>query len=155
MDDLGFIVRQLQDQNGWVWMIAAAALFIGELLAPGIFLMWLGLAALIVGAIAFVAPDMSVPWQLTLFSATSVVCLLIGRQVWGSYRNPPSDKPNLNERGQQHVGQIFELLEAIRDGRGRVAVGDSIWLVKGPEMPAGTRVRVTGTDGTMLVVERA
>lgn len=155
MSTLEFILRQFQEQNGWSWLVLAVVLLIGEVVAPGIFLIWFGFAAAIVGTIILMAPDMSVPWQLALFSVTSIVCVVAGRQFWGSYRNPSSDKPNLNERGRQHVGEIFELVEPIRGGRGRVVVGDSTWLVKGPEMPAGTRVRVTGTDGTMLVVEQA
>jgi membrane protein implicated in regulation of membrane protease activity len=47
------------------------------------------------------------------------------------------------------------LLEPISGGYGRARVGDSVWKVSGPELPAGTRVRVTGADGTVLTVEAA
>lgn len=155
MDDLGSIIRHFQEHNGWFWMVAAATLFMAEVLVPGTFLMWFGLAAVIVGAVLFAVPDLTMAWQLALFAATSAVCVAVGRQVWGSYKNPPSDRPDLNERGLQYIGQSFELTEAIRDGRGRAAVADSVWLVKGPDLPVGTRVRVTGADGTILVVEKA
>jgi inner membrane protein len=155
MDDLGSIMRHFQEQNGWFWMAAAAVLFMAEAAIPGVFLMWFGLAAAIIGLVLFMAPGMTIAWQVALFAVASAMCVAIGRQVWGSYQNPPSDKPDLNLRSNQYIGQVFELTEAIRDGRGRAAVGDGIWMVKGPEMPAGARVRVTGADGTMLVVEQA
>lgn len=155
MDGLNDLIRTFQEQNGWTWMVVAAVLFTLETLVPGVFLVWFGLAAVVVGVVVFLAPEMSVAMQIALFAALSVVSVLVGRQFLGSYRNPASDKPMLNERGHQYVGQVFELKDAIRDGRGRITVGDSVWLVRGPELPEGTRVRVTGAEGTMLVVEKA
>ena len=66
-----------------------------------------------------------------------------------------SDEPLLNRRGEQLIGQVVTLEEATVNGRGRARVGDSLWRVTGPDLAAGTRVRITGIDHGTLVVEAA
>jgi membrane protein implicated in regulation of membrane protease activity len=68
-----------------------------------------------------------------------------------------SDLPDLNERALQYLGRSLVVEEAIENGRGKVRVGDSVWQAEGPDAPAGSRVKVTGARGTVLVVaaERA
>ena len=66
-----------------------------------------------------------------------------------------SDRPLLNERAVQHIGQCYDLIDPIVNGRGSVKIGDSIWRVEGPELPKGARVRVLGADGTLLKVAPA
>ncbi|HEX5842959.1 MAG TPA: NfeD family protein, partial [Pseudomonas sp.] len=65
----------------------------------------------------------------------------------------PSDQPGLNQRGSEFLGRQFVLHEAIQDGRGKIKAGDSLWLVSGPELPAGSAVKVIGQDGVILKVE--
>ena len=55
----------------------------------------------------------------------------------------------------QHIGQCYDLIDPIVNGRGSVKIGDSIWRVEGPELPKGARVRVLGADGTLLKVAPA
>jgi hypothetical protein len=64
-----------------------------------------------------------------------------------------TDRPWLNRRGQQYVGRQFTLAEAIVDGRGKLRVSDTMWKVRGPDLPAGSHIRVTGVDGATLTVE--
>jgi membrane protein implicated in regulation of membrane protease activity len=153
MDEWIAFFKLLTTNNGWMWLIVGVLLFIAELLVPGVFFVWFALAALVTGGLQFIWPMSSLPLQLLVFSGASVVSLLVGRAVYGSYKDPVSDKPFLNKRAQQLVGRTFVLKEAINNGRGRVEVGESMWLVTGPDAEAGTRIRVTGVDGTMLVVE--
>jgi membrane protein implicated in regulation of membrane protease activity len=136
--------------GAWNWLILAALLFALEVTAPGIFLMWFGLAAVIVGIMAF-AFDLSWQWQLIWFCLLSLAAVLT---AWRILRKHPleSDRPLLNERAVQHVGKSFELADAIVAGRGSVRIGDSIWRVTGPDLPKGTRVHVTGADGSVLTV---
>jgi membrane protein implicated in regulation of membrane protease activity len=61
----------------------------------------------------------------------------------------------LNRRGQQYTGRIFTLDHPIVNGVGKIDVDDSTWRVKGPDLEAGTRVRVVGVDGVVFVVESA
>jgi len=134
----------------WVWMILAAILFVLELISPGIFFMWFGVAAAITGLIVF-RYDMSWQWQLVSFAVLSLSTVLLANRYLR--QNPlESERPLLNERAVQLVGQSFELLDPIVDGRGSIKTGDTIWRVEGPELPVGARIKVVGADGTLLKV---
>ncbi len=137
----------------WTWMILAAILFALEVMSPGIFLMWFGMAAAVTGLLAF-AFEIGWQWQLVWFCVLSLAAVLVALKY---LRNNPlqSDRPLLNERAVQHIGQCYDLVDPIVNGRGSVKIGDSIWRVAGPELPTGTRVRVLGADGTLLKVAPA
>jgi membrane protein implicated in regulation of membrane protease activity len=139
--------------GGWSWMILAAILFALEVISPGIFLMWFGLAATVTGILAF-AFDISWQWQLVWFCLLSLAAVLLALKY---LRKHPleSERPLLNERAVQHIGQYYDLVDPIVNGRGSVKIGDSIWRVEGPELPKGTRVKVLGCNGTLLKVARA
>ena len=135
----------------WTWMILAAVLFVLEVLSPGSFLMWFGLASAVTGVLAF---DISWQWQLVWFCLLSLASVLIALKYLR--RHPlESERPLLNERAVQHIGQCYDLVDPIVNGRGRVKIGDSIWRVEGPELPLGNRVRILGCDGTLLKVAPA
>jgi membrane protein implicated in regulation of membrane protease activity len=141
-------------QSPWGWLILGAILFALDVMAPGFYLVWFGIASAAVGLMMFAVP-LPNPWPLAVFSAASLVSLFIGRALWGSHRERESDRPLLNQRGRQLVGQTFVLSEPISGGRGRAKVGDTIWTVTGPNLPAGELVRVTSADGIVLKVEPA
>ncbi len=137
----------------WHWWILAGILMVLEVVAPGVFLLWLGIAAAITGLIAYVVPGMDWQWEALIFALLSIVI------VWGwrSYqrRHPTeTDLPMLNRRGEQYVGRRLSLDQPIVNGRGQVKVDDSTWRVEGADLPAGTAIVVTGVKGTILVVER-
>ena len=134
----------------WNWMIVAAVLFVLEVTAPGIFFMWFGMAAAATGLIAF-GFEIGWQWQLIWFCLLSLLALLLALRYLRSYPLE-SERPLLNERAVQHIGQSFDLVDPIVNGRGSVKIGDSIWRVSGPELPKGARVKVTGCDGTVLKV---
>jgi inner membrane protein len=141
------------DLGGWSWMILGAILFVLEVTSPGIFLMWFGVAAAVTGILAF-AFYITWQWQLMWFCLLSLAAVLIALKYLR--RHPlESERPLLNERPVQHIGQCYELVDPIVNGRGSVKIGDSIWRVQGPELPNGTRVRVLGCDGTLLKVAAA
>jgi membrane protein implicated in regulation of membrane protease activity len=138
----------------WHWWILAGLLLILELTAPAFFFLWLGIAAASVGLILLVFPSIGVEIQLVLFAITSIVSVL----AWRKYRESrpiTTDQPNLNRRGQQYVGRIFSLTQPISNGVGKVIVDDSTWKVKGPDLPIGTHIKVTGVDGVVFQVESA
>ncbi|ODR99225.1 hypothetical protein AUC68_04245 [Methyloceanibacter methanicus] len=145
------MVETLVTLGPWVWLILAAVLLVLEMLAPGIFLMWFGFAALVTGVIAL-RYDIAWQWQLIWFGGLSLVTvILVNRYL---RQNPPeTDAPLLNQRAAQFIGQTFELADAIENGRGSVHAGDTIWRVEGPALPKGTRVKVVGADGSVLKVE--
>lgn len=137
----------------WNWMILAAILFTLELLSPGIFLMWFGAAAAVTGLVAF-SYDISWQWQLLWFCGLSLASVLLAAKYLR--RHPlSSERPLLNQRAVQLVGQSFELIDPIVNGRGSIKTGDTIWRVEGPELPKGARITVIGADGTVLKVTPA
>jgi inner membrane protein len=137
--------------GAWNWMILAAVLLALEMLAPGIFLMWFGFAAALTGLIVF-RYDISWQWQLIWFCGLSLASVLLANRYLR--RNPlESEQPLLNERAAQLIGHSFDLVDPIENGRGSIRTGDTIWRVEGPELPQGTRIKVVGTDGTVLKVE--
>lgn len=136
----------------WNWLILAAILFGLEMLVPGVHFLWFGAAAVLVGILAL-ATGLTWQWQLVAFAILSVLSVFLARR-WSTVDGARSDQPGLNVRGSEYVGRVVVVEEAIRGGRGRVMVGDSVWIAEGPETPAGGRVRIKGSNGTVLVVER-
>jgi membrane protein implicated in regulation of membrane protease activity len=138
----------------WHWWILAAILAVLEIIMPGVFMLWLGVAAAITGLIAFAVPVTTWEVQGLMFAVLSVASVW----AWRTYqrRHPTeTDLPTLNRRGEQYVGRRLTLDHAIVNGRGHVRVDDSTWRVEGADLPAGTKVVVTGVAGTILKVERA
>jgi len=137
----------------WNWLILAVCLFILETMVPGVHFLWFGMAAVVVGILAAVT---GISWQLQIvaFGVLAVAAVFLVRRYVGA-RVVKTDVPDLNERGRQYIGQSLIVQDAIQNGRGKVRVGDTVWQAKGPDTPAGARVTVTGTEGTVLVVERA
>ncbi|TGS00949.1 NfeD family protein, partial [Mesorhizobium sp. M2E.F.Ca.ET.209.01.1.1] len=120
-------------------------LLVVEVIAPGFFMLWIGIAALIVGAVSLLIWDAAIwTWQVQvlLFLVLSLVSAFVGKKLMGG-RDQPTDQPLLNRRGAQMIGRMATLAEPIRDGRGRSKLGDTLWRVSGPDLPAGTQVRVT------------
>ena len=139
--------------GAWNWLLLAVLLFTLETIIPGVHFLWFGIAAVIVGVLALTT-GIAWPWQVLAFGIIAVLSVFLVRR----YVRPEvtkSDLPGLNERGQQYVGRSVVVEQAIRNGRGTVRVGDTLWQAEGPDAAAGSRVTVTATDGTVLVVERA
>ncbi|MEZ5825054.1 MAG: NfeD family protein [Geminicoccaceae bacterium] len=136
----------------WHWLTLGGLLVIIEIFAPGFVFIWLGIAAFLVGGITWIADGLSWQWQLALFGALGLASILL----WVTFRKKmekPSDQPDLNRRGAQHIGKIYTLVDAIENGRGRVRIGDGTWVVTGSDCPAGEKVRVVAVDGAVLAVE--
>lgn len=136
----------------WHWWLLGVALLTLEMFAPGVFFLWLGLAAGVVGALVLVQPGMFWHWQVLVFAVLSVALIVVGR-LWFKGHPIQSDQPNLNRRGEQYLHRVFTLSESIVNGEGKVQVDDSTWKVQGPDCPVGTQVRVSGVDGVILIVE--
>jgi hypothetical protein len=139
--------------GAWGWLIAAAVLFILEVVAPGMHMIWFAVAALAVGGLALLYP-ITWPLQIALFLAVAALSAIAARRVMKN-DDTAQGQGNLNVRAAQYMGQTFEVAEAISGGRGRVKVGDTLWLAEGPDAPAGARVRVVGANGIVLVVQAA
>lgn len=149
------ILTWLDGTQFWHWWILAA-LFAGiEILAPGVFFIWLGAAAALTGLIALVIPGMG--WEIeALIFAVLAVATVVG---WRTYIRKAKAKDDpaamLNRRGDQMIGRTAVLSEPIQNGRGKIKIDDSTWRVEGGDLPAGTQVKITGVDGAILKVEAA
>jgi inner membrane protein len=139
--------------GAWNWFIVGVALFVLETLVPGVHFVWFGLAAVIVGILGL-AVDIPWEWQLIAFAIISCITVFFVRRYAGP-EMAISDEPDLNLRADQYVGRVVMVAEAIADGRGKVRVGDTLWPAQGLDAPQGARVRITGTHGTVLLVENA
>lgn len=138
----------------WHWWILAITLVILETLAPGVIFLWLGVGAGITGFILLAAPETGWEAQLVAFAVLSVIAGIGGR-MWVARRPTETDEPNLNRRGEQYIGRVFTLDEAIVNGVGKIKVGDSHWRVSGDDMPGGSQVTVVNVEGVTLRVEKA
>lgn len=136
---------------GWLWMIGGVLLLIAEILAPGFFLVWIGIAALITGLFTILF-DIGVAGQLGLFALYSTIIVLVSRRWYGT-RLVPSEDPMLNDRSARLIGRSVVVVTAIDEHAGRVRVGDSDWSARGGPAAAGERVRITGVEGNCLIVE--
>jgi membrane protein implicated in regulation of membrane protease activity len=135
----------------WFWLSLGLLLGVAEMVAPGFFLMWLGLAALIVGGLDYFLP-ITVAYQVAMFAILSVLTVFAGKKFL--QKNPiETEDAQLNDRGARLTGEIVTVVEAITNGNGRVKVGDSVWSARGVDAAIGSRVRVTGADGAVLLVE--
>lgn len=132
----------------WHWLAAGIALAVLEILLPGNVLIWLGIAAGCVGGIMLAVPGLSPVAQLAIFVVAAVASLGLGFG-WRRQRN---QQTTVNIGSARLVGQTGILETAIIAGRGEMRLGDSYWPVSGPDLPAGTTVIVTASDGVMLTV---
>jgi len=135
----------------WHWWIAAALLGIVEALMPGAVAIWFAAAAAVVGALLLVIP-LNWQLQLVLFGALSLSALAAWR-YWKREHPETSTLPRLNQRSAQYIGEVCVLSEPIVQGSGKARVGDGFWKVRGPDLPAGTPVRVKSVEGVVLIVE--
>ena len=138
-------------EQPYLWLALGLLLVTAEMLLPGFFLFWLGIAALITGVVAWTVP-IGIPLQILIFASLAVVTVFLGRNYLRKNPIEPVD-PNMNKRAERMAREIAVVVEAISGGTGRVKHGDSEWLARGPDTEVGAKVRITGSDGAVLVVE--
>jgi len=158
MDLIAFISQY----GPWSWVVAGLVLLAIELVAPGGVFVWLGAAAVATGLITLFTPltfiTLFTPMTIALQWAIFGVLSIIGLASWVAIRRrtqPETDSPFLNQRAARQQGKEGFLSEPIVGNTGRMELGDGVWRVKGPQLPAGHRVRIIGHDGTTLIVESA
>jgi inner membrane protein len=150
------ILTWLDGTQFWHWWILAAVFAGIEILAPGVFFIWLAAAAALTGFSALFIPGMGWEIEALIFAVLAVASVVF----WRSYikkNNKGKDDPAsmLNRRGDQMIGRTAVLSEPIQHGRGKARIDDTVWRVEGADLPAGTQIRVTAVDGAILKVEAA
>lgn len=136
------------------WGALALVLFAAEALAPGAFMLWIGIGAAAVFVLVAVFADVPLLWQVVAFVVLSVVSIQCYRR-WGRSHDRQSDQPLLNRRAEQLIGRVVVLDQGIVAGKGRAKIDDAFWVVAGPDLPAGSPVRVVAVEGMTLKVQPA
>lgn len=139
--------------GAYTWWAIALALLALETIIPGASILWFGIAAFVVGAVVWIFPGLPLLAQIVIFGVCAIASVAV---YWKWFRSQevPSDQPLLNRKADQLVGREFVLDAPIQLGRGKLKIGDALWTVEGPDLGAGTRVRVCRTDGLNLTVEK-
>jgi membrane protein implicated in regulation of membrane protease activity len=140
----------IASMGSWNWLILGFILIGLELMAPGIFLFWLGLAALMVGGLSMVTEP---SWQAQMLAFALFAISAV--PLWRHFARAKSDTPFLNRRADALVGREFTLEKPIVDGVGTVRIDDTIWRISGPDTAAGSRIRIIQADGANLTVAAA
>ncbi len=135
----------------WAWLGLGLILAVAEMVIPGVFLIWLAGAAIVTGVLAWAVP-LGLPLQIVVFAVLAILAVFTGRRYLRANPVEPAD-PLMNDRGGRLVGETVVVTHAIDGGTGRVRQGDGEWLARGPDAEPGTRMRVSGHDGAVLIVE--
>lgn len=135
----------------WTWWVIGFILLPIEIFVPGVFFLWLGIAAVITGTIALIVP-LSWALQFAIFAGLSLILAIVGRRVYAAH-SKREDNEDLNERGRQFIGKTFVLVDDMISGQGRVKIGDTYWIVRGAEnKEAGSEVTIVAVDSSVLKI---
>ena len=136
---------------GWIWAIGGLILLIAEIIAPGFFLVFLGVAAIATGLFTLMF-DLGLGPQLALFVVYTALAVMLGKRWYGE-PDSADERHAINEPAKRLVGRTVTVTADVDDHVGRVRVGDGEWSARGGPAAAGERVTVTGVDGNCLTVE--
>lgn len=137
--------------SGWIWAIAGVVLLIAEIVAPGVFLLFIGAAAIATGLFTE-ALGLGAVGQTILFAMFAAMSVALGRR-WYAQSARRRD-PLLSDRAARLVGQVVEAVDPVDDHGGRVRVADGEWTARGGPAAPGEKVRIVGIDGNCLNVIR-
>ncbi len=145
-------VQNVLGSYGW-WIVAL--LFIAaEILVPGYFLLWIGIAAALTGIVNTIFPGLTFLVQAVLFAVFAVASCVVYWRYIRPAAETRDDQPLLNRRGERMIGRRVIVAEAFVNGRGKVRVGDGVWLAEGVDAAVGDAVEVTGVHGATLQVRQ-
>ncbi len=135
----------------WVWLIVGLTLAALEMIVPGVYLIWLAVAALAIAALAFVS-EPPLAMQIIAWVSLSLIFAFSAKR-WLRDRPIISSDPLLNNRVGRLVGETALVTRAIENGSGRVKVADGEWIARGSDVDVGAQVRIIGSRGAELLVE--
>ena len=136
----------------WWWLGLAVLLGIGEMLTPGVFLIWVAAAAAVTGLFALLVPGLPITLQFLIFAGLCLLATWAGRR-WYQKNPVVSQDPMLNDRASRLIGKPVTVVDAIRDGEGRVRIDDSTWSATGPDADVGARLVVISASGATVAVD--
>ncbi len=147
----------LQGISPWWWVTLGVVLIGFEMATMSFFLIWPGLAALVIAVLLWIAPEMSGVAQVAIYAALAIAFTWVGRMIIKKTGQPESDKPELNRRSGQLVGRHATALAAFKAGEGSVEIDGVRWKARthAPAVAEGADVKIVGADGMILQVELA
>ena len=147
----------LNAQQAWHWWALGALLLALEIASTTQYLLWPGIAALVVGVLKFAVPSLDGRLAVFLFAVFAVIATVSWKR--SSFARADRDTHlNLNQRSAQYVGRVLKCEEDFVNGRGPVRVDDTRWIahvIDGSAPIKGDMVQVAGADGTELKVQLA
>lgn len=147
----------LNSQPAWHWWALGAILLAVEIASTTQYLLWPGLAALVVGVLKFLDPPLDGRLAVFLFAVISVVATMAWkRSAWG--RADRATHTTLNERSAQYVGRVVKAEENFVNGRGAVRVDDTRWnavVTDGSTPVKGDMLAISAADGAVFRVHLA
>lgn len=140
--------------NPWIWATGALVIALGELHAPGYYLIWIAVGAAVTAAIGL-AVDLTLEAQIGVFVPASLLSCIAGYFVYRKLVTARGDAAPVNQRALDMVGTTGVAAETFHNGHGKVRLADSVWLAEGPDLPKGAAVVVVALRGTVVIVESA
>ncbi|WP_413734819.1 NfeD family protein [Sodalis sp. RH21] len=145
------MISALLTHPHWFWISLGCLLLAAEMLGASGYLLWSGIAAVLVGLVAWVAPT-GWEWQGVMFAVLTIFAALAW-WYWLRSRNASRPPSLLNRRGEQLVGTRTTLSEPLVNGLGRVRIGDSTWRARcDQDLAMGAEVEVIAVEGITLRV---
>jgi inner membrane protein len=136
----------------WLFTIGGVVLLIAEVVAPGFFLLFIGVAALVTGVLALLFGLGLIP-QLAIFAVLAYLSVHFGGRRFYAARYDYSSAPDLNDPTRRLLGRVVTVVQPVDSHGGRVKLGDSEWSARGEAAGVGERVRIVDVDGNCLKVE--
>lgn len=149
------MLELFREAGYWGWLVFGFILLGLELLVPGAFMFWFGLAAIVTGLLLVVIP---IGWQfqLLIFAVLAVSSIFLWRR-FRPQTNQRTDQPFLNERGSSFIGQVFTIKSVENSQYGTIKINDTKWRVRAQNnknvLSIGQKVEVVATDGSLLLVQ--
>lgn len=135
------------NMTAWQWMCAGIGFLSFELMFPGIFMLWFGISGLVTAALVYIFG----------FSGALAIALFLGIGIAISFYSYKYQKKQakflVNNVKNMMIGKILTLQDPLKNGHGRAKIGDSHWTLTGPDLPAGSKVKVVEVSGNSLVIE--
>lgn len=137
--------------HAYIWLLMAALLGIGEIIIPGVFLIWIAAAAALTGVLTF-AIGFGPALQFAIFAALCIAAVYLGRK-WYLARGATIADPMLNNRSARMVGQTAIVTEDVNEHEGRAKIGDSEWPTRGAALKKGQSARIIDVKDGIVYIE--
>jgi membrane protein implicated in regulation of membrane protease activity len=143
----------------WHWIVFGVLLMLSEILLTSFFVLWFGVAAVLVGIVLLLFPELTLSAQILIWTVLSSLLAL----AWFKYLKPLSiDRTKAGLSREMIVGEVGQVISVPNDERrGRMrfpapVLGADEWqIISSESLAEGDRVRVKDVSGNSLIVEKA